>query len=243
MGYLIDCMSHGGGTVVIKIDPMLERIFPQTLWRELSDWSIVTDDSISYSSQGINFEWDQNIMMWKVLSDALNLPTHQEGILGNETSKKTFSDVSYHIAQQIWKIINKTHAQQFVIEVWGCPDDKESSSIPLAIRHLKQIYSAYISIIIVTKYDTAQGRNGIEFKSRRPVRAIETTMSRYWDIPLQACLVRRDCVPENITNQELMEGTRKIAFKTGISNERILYLPNVQSINSIHPYSEIILSL
>ena len=226
---------------VIKIDPMLENNFPEWLWEKIN-WKIVTDDVLSYQSQWIKFKPEQNIMMWDMINKSLSEPASKNWIINNEVSKKTWTDVASYFANHILELIKNNNSNNFIIEVWWCPDDKEADLIPLAIRHFISKTNAEVWIIIVTKYDTAMWKNWIEFKTRWPVRAIEETMIKYWNMKLEWCFIRRDTVPETISDDILKEWTKKVAHKTWLNENEIHYLPNVDQITELKPYTKNIIN-
>ncbi len=222
---------------VIKIDPMLELWFPEWLWKKVN-WKIVTDDAESYKSQWLKFLPEQNIMLWKIVSDSINWKESWDSNI-DEIPKKTYSDIAEYLSNKLLKLIEKNNKNPFLIEIWWCPDDKESESIiPLAIRKLQNKIKARIWIVLVTKYDIAYWKEWFEAKTRWPVRAIEETMSKYWWLPMLHTFIRRDTLPENIKDEDLKNLTKKVNHKTWIWEEKISYLPNVSNIWELKKYTE-----
>lgn len=218
--------SLGKSTPVIKIDPMLSPHFPHELGILVDD-VIVTDDAATYASRGLEFSPNMNIVMGDWMARALQHPALNQGVLSNEAPKITYSDLAFRLASDICLLIKHQNA---VIEVGGCPDDKESSLPADAVRVLMSTYDYQVYLHVVSAYDfTTSKERGHDVKTRMPVRAIETAMQVYWGVPLVnlKAYVRRANTPDDVTDEQLRAATAKVAFKTGMRPNQVVYIPNL----------------
>lgn len=219
--------------LIIKIDPMLNEGFPESLGVVI-DGICVTDDARSYMQRGLSFAPEHNVVMGKFLADALQKSPVAEGLLKKDIQKLTYADISTYLAEYMLKMMLESETQNTIIEVGGCPDDPEAKAIPGAIRLLHEKYQA--GIVLLTRFDHSDAGGKLDVKTRGPVRAIEATMREYWNLPLDAVFIRRANVSPSITDEALGDACRKVAFKTQINPKKIAYLPNVEKLDDLDQY-------
>jgi hypothetical protein len=125
------------------------------------------------------------------------------------------------------------------MEIGGCPDDKESSLPADAVRVLMSTYDYQVFLHVVSAYDyTTSKERGHDVKTRMPVRAIETAMQVYWGVPLSnlTAYVRRANTPDDVTDEQLKAATAKVAFKTGMRPNQVIYIPNLSHPKELDTY-------
>lgn len=226
----------GEDTPVIKIDPMLSPGFPEELGIPMGD-SVVTDDAATYQSRGLEFTPERNIVMGGWMSRALGESALLGGVLGKEAPKTTYADLSYRLADTLRELLQ---GKDGVIEMGGCPDDKEAVLPADAVRVLS--HERDVKLHLLTAYDyTTKAERQYDVKTRLPVRAVASTMGTYWGTPLDnlSVYVRRANVPDDVTDETLQAATRKVAFKSQLRPEQVRYIPNLQSPDQLDAYVKI----
>lgn len=218
--------SHIADPFVLKIDPMLEQTFPDQLGIPC-EGGIVSDDVANYRKAGVRFHKDQNILIGKAVNTYL-LDPYSIGVSG-DTKKKTWSDVACQLAMYIAKLRGDSGCSgDTLVEIGGCPDDMEAMFLPLTIRQLGLLFGVKPRMHLVTQFGIAQGKEGLEAKTREVARAIELACSQYWGTDLAGVYVRTPAVLSLSDNmrQELFV---KIAGKVGIPVSTLIHVPHVLS--------------
>lgn len=119
----------------------------------------------------------------------------------------------------------------------GCPDDPEAT-IPIgAIKALAR--DRKIKLHLITAFDfTSKPDETHDVKTRPPVRAINETLGVYGGIALNnfSVYIRRGNIPLSLTDERLVEASRKVAFKTFMRPSQVRYIPNLASPDVLYTY-------
>lgn len=216
--------SLGPETPIVKIDPMLSPGFPAELGIAMGD-GFVTDDAATYMRRGLAFHPDRNIVLGGWLARALGQSALEQGVLGSEAPKITYADLAHRLAGMLSDRIGNGDA---VIEIGGCPDDKEASLPADAIRLM--MHDRDVRLHLLTAYDyTTRAERQFDVKTRMPVRAVEAALTAYRGVSLKnlAVYIRRANVPDEVGDQMLKDATNKVAFKSQLMPPQVTYIPNL----------------
>lgn len=225
-GWLTSSVAvHMENPLLFKVDPALMEKMPDGFGIPING-TYVTTDAATYTKRGHSFSPEQNFFIGKMIAQGIKKAPLQKGLLANDrTPIITHTDISAELASKISKQMKKAKTQDALIEIGGCPDDPEAMPIPAAIRMLDQEFGA--SVILLTKFDFNNEDGQHHIKTRGSTRAIETTMKAFWGLKLNSVFIRRAGLPKTIKDHELEAACQKVAFKSQIHPDRVVFLPDV----------------
>lgn len=238
-------------TLPIKIDPLLNRIFPQHIGiaiQELCDPDDVarfvaehngrsadyriSDDFETYHAAGMKIYPECNIVAGDLFSRFINQP--DVFIRPGEFKKKTFTDLSYFLAEQLIAIAERYQPQTIIIEVGGILEDNESVYIPGAMRFLRTLTGITPELIFLTYFEQADGNlsdGKYRLKTQHIRRGIKHVQSLYYDLPLKACIVRRRNVTTALPDAVLEKELENVRYETQLAAGKLIYVPNVHELS------------
>ncbi len=239
-------------TLPIKIDPLLNLSFPQHLGVSIQDLCEAADiksfvqqsratsghfkiseDFQTYHEAGAKVYPECNIVAGDLINRFLNSP--DEYIRQKEIKKRTFTDLSRFLAEEITSITKARNPLTLIIEVGGTIEDHESIYIPGAIRFLGQpeFLGIVPEVIFLTFFEFAESydKGKYRVKTQHIRRGIIQTSKAYYHLPLKACFVRRRNVPDYVSDEVLLRDLQNAAYETQITPKKIILLPNVRRDN------------
>lgn len=234
-------------TLPIKIDPLLNQRFPQHIGipiQELCDSDDIarflaahpeysaeyhiSDDFETYHAAGMKVHPECNIVAGDLLSQFINLP--DVFIRPGEFKKKTFTDLSYFLAEQLIAMGECYQPTTMIIEVGGILEDYESIYIPGAMRFLRTLTGVTPELILLTYFEQADGNltdGKYRLKTQHIRRGIKHVQSLYYDLPLKACIVRRRNVATALADTILEKELENVRYETQLAAGKLIYIPNV----------------
>lgn len=235
-------------TLPVKIDPLLNRSFPQHLGVEIQklcapedvqtfiqNKSVVSgefkisEDCETYAVAGAKIYPKSNIVAGDLLYRFLCTPDTE--IRPGEVKKRTFNDVSHFLARELTDFVDRHRPETLIVEVGGTIEDNESIFIPGAMRLLARpdFLGIVPEIILLTYFDFAESyfEGRYRLKTQYIRRGITAVTRAYYQLPLKACFVRRRGVPTEVSDDVLCKDLANVAYETQLSLECIVLIPNV----------------
>jgi uncharacterized protein YbbK (DUF523 family) len=218
-------------SLVIKIDPFLNMIFPKDLGIEFNG-QYISDDFSSYKEAGIDVYSEANILNGQVISDIK--------ILGNKMlsrgsiKKLTFSDISELLAKRLINLLKlKKNLENIIIEIGGSINDREHIWIPDALKLFGNIVGKMPELLLLSYLEHAEA--GYKIKTQSVRNAIRCASSIY-KIPIRACFIRRRYLPENVSNEEIYREFFNISFETQFPVNKLILEDNYNSISELRNF-------
>ena len=237
-------------TMPIKIDPLLNLVFPQHLGIEINklcnqhdvDAYVaqenradsgnfkISEDFQTYKNAGMKIYPECNMIGGDlicrfILSENVN-------IRKNEIKKRTLNDLSMFMAKEITNIVKHRKPKKLVIEVGGTIEDKEIVYIPGAFRILgtEEYLGVEPEMILLSYFDYAEphAEGAYRVKTQYIRRGVSKVTEIYQGIKLKACFARRRNVPDAISDDALIMDLKNVAYECQIDPSNVVYLPNVK---------------
>ena len=215
---------------IIKIDPMLNQTFPSDIGSEI-DGRHATDDFNTYRHFDLPVSFEQNLVMgdiWKKFLDSTSIPP--QIALGHD-KKLTSADFSGFVANNITELIKNNKPKNVVIEVGGIPSDIEHNQLPAVFRQLELNTLVKPELVVLSYFENVIVSNENRFKVQIVKEGLNVAQKQYVGLPLKGVFVRRNQVPQEISETRLNEELQRIAYETQVKPEKFVFLDDYNSVD------------
>lgn len=230
-------------SLLLKIDPMLNRIVANNPW-ENEQILESNSDLQTYQKMGLPVSGDSLIISGNILADFFFSTTTHIGELAQhghpsralkKTRALTLDDAGEYLSHRIQRKATEQNAENLVIEIGGIAGDAESHYIVRALRLLATENNCELKWVLVSYLDFQEenvSKEGI--KTRIVSHAIEclrTHCGEPWKV-----LVLQRLLPFGLEKADLQYWKRKISLRGNIPAEKILYVPNLPDIFALRDF-------
>jgi uncharacterized protein YbbK (DUF523 family) len=127
--------------------------------------------------------------------------------------------------------MKKHKPENVVIEVGGIPSDLEHSPLAGAFRMLGINSLVMPELVMLSYFEHVDVEGQTRLKAQIIKEGLRTTMERYAGLPLKAAFVRRNHIPQEISNERLQTELERIAYETQTDPQKFFFLDNVQNLD------------
>lgn len=233
-GWLTASIASLVGGHIIKIDPALNVLYGLDEIANF-DCSLISTDAETYRKLGIEIEKEDVIDGGAVLYEFLNTARkHIRDFNIREGGRPTFADVSKLVAEKLEQRIENDVYRVPVIEMGGSVYDDNVGYLADGVRRFANDNEAELDLILLSYLTNSDDPNH-KIKTTIAAEGIGKAVELYWREP-RYVFVRDRATYGQMPAGEIEEALEKIADKTNMPRNRIIYEPEFKSVKLLRNY-------
>lgn len=214
----------------IKIDPSFDVLEGLEEIMDLDPSSISTDAE-TYQKLGLNVRVEDIIRAGELEYEYLSAQKkHIRDFNPDKDRRCDCADKSEFLESKLEKIVETGNYKIPVIEIGGSIYDDNIQYLIDGIRRFANYNNVELNIILLSYLEKSDDEAHL-VKVTRVVDGIRKTAQLYWKEPSYV-FVRDRATYGNLSEQEIKHKFGKIAHKTHIQPNRLIYLPEFESLDS-----------